>query len=65
MSLAGKFINYLKETRVELKHVNWPTKKTTIRFTFLVIGISLAVAAYLGFFDFIFTRLLDAFILRV
>ncbi len=65
MSLAGKFINYLKETRVELKHVNWPTKKTTIRFTFLVIGISLAVALYLGFFDFIFTRLLDTFIFKI
>jgi preprotein translocase SecE subunit len=65
MSLAGKFINYLKETRVELKHVNWPTKKTTIRFTFLVIGISFAVALYLGLFDFIFTRLLDTFILRI
>lgn len=65
MSLIKKLINYLKETKVELRHVNWPSRKTTIRFTFLVIGISLAVSAYLGFFDFIFSRLLDAFVLRV
>jgi len=65
MSLIKKLINYLKETKVELRHVNWPSRKTTIRFTFLVIGISLAVSAYLGFFDFIFSRLLDTFVLRV
>lgn len=58
-----RLINYLKETRLELKHVNWPTRKVALNFTFLVIGISLAVAAYLGIFDKIFTSLLDALVL--
>ncbi len=62
MSLLAKLINYLKETRVELKHVNWPTRKTALNFTFLVIGISLAVAMFLGLFDWLFTRLLNTFI---
>ena len=37
----------------EMKHVSWLTKKQTIMFSVLVIIISLAVAAYLGFFDYI------------
>ena len=60
--MLQKLINYLKETRVELKHVNWPTKKTTINFTLLVIAISFAVALYLGFFDKVFSYLLNTFI---
>jgi preprotein translocase SecE subunit len=63
MPLIEKLINYLKETRVEMKHVNWPTKKMTINFTLLVIAISFAVALYLGFFDKFFSYLLNTFIL--
>jgi len=48
--------NYIKETRVELKHVSWPTRRQAITFTVVVIIISLLTAVFLGFFDFIFTR---------
>ena len=58
-----RLINYLKETRQEMRHVNWPTRKNTIRFTLLVIGVSAAVAIFLGFLDFVFQYLLDNFIL--
>ena len=51
-------VNYLKETKEELKHVSWPTQKQITNFTILVIIISIAVAAFLGFFDTIFTRIL-------
>ena len=46
---------YIKDTRGELRHVAWPTRMQTIVYTALVIGLSLFVAFYLGFFDFIFT----------
>ena len=65
MPLIGKLINYFKETRLELKHVNWPTKKVAMRLTMLVIGISFAVALYLGFFDMLFTYLLNTFVLNI
>ena len=45
------FINYLKETRVEMRHVSWPTKDQTIAYTLLVIALSLFVAVLLGVFD--------------
>jgi preprotein translocase SecE subunit len=53
------FIQYIKDTKVELKHVAWPTQTQTIIYTVLVIAISLLVALYIGFFDFFFTRGLE------
>lgn len=49
------FIQYLKDTRGELNHVAWPTRVQTIIYTILVISISIFIALYLGFFDYIFT----------
>jgi preprotein translocase subunit SecE len=49
------FIQYLKDTRAELRHVAWPTRLQTIIYTVLVIALSLFFAAYLGFFDYVFT----------
>lgn len=56
-------INYIKETKGELKHVSWPTKKQSIWFTVIVIVVSLAVSFFLGFFDFIFSLGIETFII--
>jgi len=57
-----KLTDYLKGTKLELKQVNWPTKKQTRNHTLLVIGISLALAAFLGAVDFGLNKLLELFI---
>jgi preprotein translocase subunit SecE len=57
-----KIGEYLKETRVEMKHVSWPTQKQALAFTFIVIVISVAVSLYLGFFDYIFSTILNSLI---
>ncbi len=49
-----KITEYLKEVRAEIAHVSFPTRHQTTLFTALVIIISLAVAAYLGLFDYLF-----------
>jgi len=49
------FLQYLKDTRGELRHVAWPTRMQTIIYTVIVIALSIFVALYLGFFDYIFT----------
>jgi len=54
-----KFGEYIKATRAEMIHVNWPTKQETVRFTIAVILVSLGTAALLGISDFAFTRLLS------
>ncbi|MDP3964061.1 MAG: preprotein translocase subunit SecE [bacterium] len=50
--MLGKIRQYLKESRDELRKVNWPTRRETVRNTLLVIGISIAVAVFLGVIDF-------------
>ncbi|KKW21662.1 MAG: preprotein translocase subunit SecE [Candidatus Taylorbacteria bacterium RIFCSPHIGHO2_02_49_25] len=57
-----KIVDYLKETRAELKHVAWPSRKQAIAYTIVVIAISLLTAAYLGAFDYVFTSLLKLII---
>lgn len=57
--MIKRFIQYIKDTRAELKHVSWPTQKQTMIFTILVILISLFVAFYLGAFDFLLTGALN------
>jgi len=51
----SRLSNYILETKDELKHVSWPTKNQTMLFTGLVILISIAVSAYLGLFDYLFS----------
>ena len=63
MTFFQKLADYIKATRLEVKNVNWPTRSETVRFTLLVIGVSAAIAAYLGFLDFIFINILERFVL--
>ncbi|MBU2634901.1 preprotein translocase subunit SecE [Patescibacteria group bacterium] len=58
-----KIVNFLKEVKLEMKKVNWPTRKETIKYTLIIITVSIAVAAFLGGLDYIFTTILNKFIL--
>lgn len=51
--------NYLRDTKTEMKHVSWPTHRQATIYTLLVIGISAAVAVFVGAADYLFTGLLD------
>ncbi len=53
---------FLKEAWFELKKVNWPSRKETIRYTLIVIVVLTIVALYLGGIDFFFTRVLNKLI---
>lgn len=59
-----KIIDFIKEARVELTKVNWPTKKQTLNYTILVVIISLLVAAFLGGLDFLFGYILKQFLIK-
>jgi len=51
----SKLSNYILETKGELKHVSWPTRKQTFMFTVLVIFLSVVISTYLGLFDYLFS----------
>jgi len=63
MNFFSKITTFLKEVRLEIKKVNWPTRKETFRYTLIVIGVSLGVAIFLGTLDFVFKTLITKFIL--
>jgi preprotein translocase subunit SecE len=61
--MFNRIVNFLKEVKAELKKVAWPTKQETIRYTLLVVGVSAGVAIFLGGLDFLFSFLLNQFVL--
>lgn len=63
-NIPNKIITFLKEVRLEMKKVNWPTRKETIRYTLIVLGVSVIVAVYLGGLDVLLTTLLNKFFIR-
>jgi len=61
--MFDKIITFLKEVKLEIKKVNWPTRQQTTKYTLIVLGISVAIAIFLGSLDFLFTTLLEKFVL--
>ena len=59
-----KLVEYIKETRGEMKHVNWPTRSQAINYTLLVIGLSLATAILLAIADYVFGLGLEKLIIK-
>lgn len=51
----NKITNYLTGAIAEMKKVVWPSKKQTTNYTILVIGMSIAIALFLGMLDYIFS----------
>jgi preprotein translocase subunit SecE len=45
-------VQFLRECKIELKKVKWPTKKELISMTSVVIILVLVLAAFLGIVDF-------------
>ncbi len=57
-----KITEYIKETRTEMSHVTWPSRKQAISYSIAVVIVSIATALFLAFFDFIFSKLLTLFV---
>jgi preprotein translocase subunit SecE len=50
--IVGKTGKFLREAKVELKKVKWPTRKELLASTAVVIVLTLVVAFFLGLVDF-------------
>lgn len=60
----NKIVAFLKDVKIEMAKVSWPTKSQMVTFTLTVIGISLAIAIFLGALDALFLFLVDTFLAR-
>jgi preprotein translocase subunit SecE len=50
-SLINKGVQFLREVKVELKKVVWPTRKQTLSSTVVVIILTIIIACFLGVAD--------------
>ena len=55
---------FARETVNELRRSHWPTRDETVRLTVIVLGVVIALAAFLGLFDFGLARLSDLIFLQ-
>lgn len=62
--MIKKILQFLVEAKAEMLKVNWPTRKQTANYTMLVIAVSIAVAAFLGGLDWVFSYILKTFIIK-
>ncbi|MBN1162156.1 preprotein translocase subunit SecE [Patescibacteria group bacterium] len=54
----NKVLDFIKSAINELKKVQWPSRKETVRLTAYVIGVSFGVGLFVMLFDYIFKELL-------
>jgi preprotein translocase subunit SecE len=48
-----KIVQFLREVRVEIKKVTWPTRKETLASTAVVLITTFIIAFFLGFVDYL------------
>ena len=65
MNIIEKTTDYVRSSIAEIKKVSWPTRRDTIRYSSLIIGVSVAVGLFFMGLDYGFTKLFDVTVLRL
>ena len=60
--MFAKITEFLREVRVELKKVTWPTRKETMASTVVVLVTVIISAIYLGLVDYILSKIIRVFL---
>jgi preprotein translocase subunit SecE len=55
-------VRYLRDTRLELTKVSWPTRREALNLTIIVLAVTTGMAIFLGSLDFVFTKLFELII---
>jgi preprotein translocase subunit SecE len=55
VGVMEKVLDYIRESKAELKKVTWPTKQQMWYSTLVVIVVTFMVSAYLGLVDLLLT----------
>jgi preprotein translocase subunit SecE len=48
-------VRYLRDTRVELRKVHWPTRQEAESLTKIVLAVTVSMALFLGLLDYLFS----------
>lgn len=60
--MFGKIKNFFSEVKIEAKKVNYPKKDEVIASTWVVIITVFIISFFLGFVDFILSKIISSFI---
>jgi preprotein translocase subunit SecE len=47
-------VKYIQDSRAELRKVTWPTREQAKNLTLIIVAVTVAMAIFLGFLDYIF-----------
>ena len=64
MNIIQKTNVFFKEVYVELRKVNWLSRKEVIRYTLIVLVVIIITASFLGGLDFVFNFLIKRFVFK-
>ena len=64
MTFTQKINLFFKEVWVEMRRVSWLSQNEVLRYTLIVLAVTIIVALALGGLDFIFTTIIKGFVLR-
>jgi preprotein translocase subunit SecE len=48
-------VEYLRDTRAELRKVHWPTREEAENLTKVVLAVTVSMAAFMGLLDYLFS----------
>ena len=63
-AVVVRMSTYLREVWIELNRVNWPTRRELTSSTMVVLLVLVALAIYLGIFDYLYTVIIKRWLLR-
>lgn len=58
------FVNYIRESRDELRKIKWPTRETTVQYSLIVILSVTAATIVFGVIDFGLSKLFTQLFIR-
>lgn len=64
MRIVTAIKNYFVSSYAEMKKVSWPSKKQTINYSLLVIGLSIGMAIFFAVLDYVFNLGIEKMITR-
>ena len=64
MTRFQKVQMFFKEVYVELRKTNWLSRREVLRYTLLVLAVTIIVAAFLGGLDYTFSTAIKSLIFK-
>lgn len=62
--MLKKFINFLKDVRLELEKVVWPKRNEVFRITLIVIATVIIAMAIVAVFDLVLLKIVQIFVTK-